>query len=65
MEGAATSDRAGDAVGQASEIAMERYELDQIGAVALLGRLARRHKVKLEVVALAIVAAEITRRMRS
>ena len=56
------TDRAWDAVDEARAIAMERYELTEGGAVALLGRLARRHRVELQVVALAVIAAAVARR---
>jgi hypothetical protein len=49
-------------VEEASAIAMERYEISQPRALALLGRLARRHKVELPVVAAAVVAAAVARR---
>jgi AmiR/NasT family two-component response regulator len=57
----AAHDRA-DTLGEARAIAMERYDLTEGGAVALLTRLARRHKVELQVVALAVVAAAVARR---
>jgi AmiR/NasT family two-component response regulator len=49
-------------VEEASEIAMERYDLSRPRALALLGRLARRHKVELPVVAAAVIAAAVARR---
>jgi AmiR/NasT family two-component response regulator len=59
-----TPGRDDDAVGQASVIAMERYELTEARAVALLARIARRRKVELQVVAAAVIAAAVARRMR-
>lgn len=50
------------AIDDASAITMERYGLSQPRALALLGRLARRHKVELPVVAAAVVAAALARR---
>lgn len=50
------------AMGEASAIAMERYDLTEPGALALLTRLARRHKVELRVVTAAVVAAAVARR---
>jgi AmiR/NasT family two-component response regulator len=52
----------GHAIEEASAISMERYELSQPRALALLVRLARRHNVDLGVVAAAIVAAAVARR---
>jgi AmiR/NasT family two-component response regulator len=60
----AAQDRA-DTLGEARAIAMERYGLSERGALALLARLARRHKVELQVVALAVVAAAVARRAAS
>ncbi|CAA9333417.1 MAG: hypothetical protein AVDCRST_MAG34-404 [uncultured Nocardioidaceae bacterium] len=53
-----------DAVEQATAIAMDRYDMSQPGALALLSRLARRGKVDLRVVALAMIAAAVARRAR-
>ncbi len=64
MQEPATKGRT-DAVGEASAIAMERYDLSEGSALALLGRLARRHRVELQVVALAVVAAAVARRAAS
>lgn len=44
-------------IARATGIAMERYGLTEGGALALLARLAKRRKVAIAVVALAIVAA--------
>ncbi len=51
-----------DTLREARAIAMERYELSEGSALALLSRLARRHRVELQVVALAVVAAAIARK---
>jgi AmiR/NasT family two-component response regulator len=51
-------------IGEAREIAMERYGLTEPGALALLARLARHHRVELRVVAAAMVAAAVARRSR-
>jgi AmiR/NasT family two-component response regulator len=51
-----------ETVGEASAIAMERYDMSEGSALALLTRLARRHKVELQVVALAVVAAAVARK---
>ena len=47
----------GDDVARASGIAMERYGINEQGALALLARLARKREVALGVVALAVIAA--------
>jgi AmiR/NasT family two-component response regulator len=52
----------GEASASAIAIAMERYDLSEVGALALLSRLARRHRVELQVVALAVVAAAVARK---
>lgn len=52
------------AIDEASAIAMDRYELSEPKALALLGRLARRRKVDVGVVAAALVAATLARRRR-
>ena len=44
-------------IARATGIAMERYGLSEGGALALLGRLAKRREVALVVIALAVVAA--------
>lgn len=44
-------------VSRASGIVMERYGLTEGGSVALLRRLAKRHRVTIGVVALAVIAA--------
>jgi AmiR/NasT family two-component response regulator len=49
-------------IGEAGAIAMERYDLTEPRALALLARLARRHKVDVRVVAAAIIAAALARR---
>ncbi len=46
-----------EAVAQDTGIAMERYGLTDVGALALLARLARKREVALGVIALAVVAA--------
>lgn len=51
-------------IGEASAIAMDRYELTEPRALALLARLARRRKVDVGVVAAALVAATLARRRR-
>ena len=55
--GPAADGDAGEDVARASGIAMERYGLNEPGALALMGRLATRKGVALGVVALAIIAA--------
>jgi AmiR/NasT family two-component response regulator len=40
---------------------MERYGLTEEGAVALLGRLARKHHVTVRVIAGAVIAASLRR----
>jgi AmiR/NasT family two-component response regulator len=60
--GAHLDEQTDNVVGQATTIAMDRYELSESGAHGLLGRLAGRHKVTICVVAAAIVAAEVARR---
>ena len=52
------------AVGEASAIAMDRYEISESGAVALLGRLARFYNVTVPVMAAAVIAAAVARRRR-
>ena len=47
----------GEEVSRASGIVMERYGLTEGGSVALLRRLAKRHRVTMGVVALTIIAA--------
>ena len=54
-----------DTVGEASAIAMERYDMSESRALAFLTRLAHRHKVELQVVAVAVVAAAVARRAAS
>jgi AmiR/NasT family two-component response regulator len=49
-------------VGEATDLVMDRYEFDEPGAMALLRRLARKRKVAVQVVALAVIAAAIARR---
>ena len=49
------------AIGEANDIVMERYELSQPRALALLVRLARNRRVDVGIVAAAIVAAALAR----
>lgn len=56
------SEAANHQIDEASAIAMDRYELSQPKALALLVRLARHHRVELRVVAAAIIAAAVARR---
>jgi AmiR/NasT family two-component response regulator len=44
-------------IARATGIAMERYGLTEDGALALLGRLAKRRNVAIAVIALAVIAA--------
>jgi len=60
----ANADNDGAAVDDATAIAMDRYDISQPRALALLTRLARRKNVDIRVVALAIVAAAVARRAR-
>ena len=56
------ADTAVQAIDEANAIAMDRYDLDQAGASALMSRLARHHKVDLRIIAAAIIAAALARR---
>lgn len=53
-----------EAVNEATAIAMDRYDMSETSARGVLGRVARRHKVELRVVALAVIAAAVARRLR-
>ena len=52
------------AIGEASAIAMDRYEISEPRALALLSRLARHYNVTLPAMAAAVIAAAIARRRR-
>ena len=51
-------------IGEASAITMDRYELSELGAMSLLGRLARYYNVTVPVMAAAVIAAAVARRKR-
>ncbi len=53
-----------DTVQRATAIAMDRYDISEPGALAFLTRLARRGKVDVRVIALAVIAAAVARRAR-
>jgi hypothetical protein len=52
------------AIGEANAIAMDRYEITEPSARALLGRLARYYNVTVPVMAAAVIAAAVARRRR-
>lgn len=51
-------------IGEANAITMDRYDITEPGALALLSRLARYYNVTVPVMAAAIVAAALARRRR-